>query len=50
MKLLWFIVLPLGSWITPDSYNALRVVLHIRIGDRTMDRKTVSSNICHDDN
>ena len=49
MKLLWFIVLALGSWITLDSCNALGVVLHIGIGDRTMDRKTVGSNTYHDD-
>ena len=50
MKFLWFIVLALGSWLTLDSCNALGVVLHIGIGDRTMDRKTVSANSCHDDN
>ena len=49
MKLLWFIVLALGSWITLDSCNALGVVLYIGIGDRTMDQKTVSYTYCHDD-
>ena len=34
-------VLVFGSWITFVSCNALRVTLHIRIGDRTIDKKTV---------
>ena len=50
MKLLWFIVSAFGSWIIFVSSNALRVTLHIGIGDRTMDNKTVSANSCHDDN
>ena len=45
-----FFLLALGSWITLDFCNALGVVLHIWIGVRKMDRKTISSNICHDDN
>ena len=49
IKLLWFIVLALGSWITLDSCNALGVVIHIGIGDRTMDMKTVSYTYCYDD-
>ena len=49
MKLLWFIVLAFGSWITLVSCNALGLTLHIGIGDRTMDRKAVGSNTCHDD-
>ena len=48
MKLLWFIVLALGSWITLDSCNALGVVLHIGIRDRTIEKQLV--NICHDAN
>ena len=39
MKLLRFIVLAFGSWITFVSHSALRVTLHIGIGDRTMDKK-----------
>ena len=39
MKLLWFIVLAFGSWITFVSCNALRVTLHIGIGDRKIDKK-----------
>ena len=50
MNLLWFIVLAFGSWITFVSCNALGVTLHIGIGDKTMDRETISSNSCHDDN
>ena len=50
MKLLWFIVLAFGSWITFVSCNALKVTLHIGVVDRTMDKKTVSSNSFHDDN
>ena len=50
MKLLWFIVLAFSSWTTFVSCNALEVTLHIGIWDRTMDRKTVNSNSCHDDN
>ena len=50
MKLLVvFIVLAFSSWITFASCNALRVTLHIGIGDRTMDKETVGSNTCHDD-
>ena len=43
-------MLAFGSWITFVSYNALRVTLYIGIGDRTMDKKTVSSNSCYNDN
>ena len=50
MELLWFIVLAFGSWITFISCNSLEVTLYIGIGDRTMDRKTISSNSCYDDN
>ena len=32
-------VLPFGSWITFVSCNALGVILHIGIGDRTMDNE-----------
>ena len=46
MKLLWFIVLAFGSWITFVSCNALGVTLHIGIGDRTIDKKTVGFNSC----
>ena len=42
-------MLAFGSWITFVSYNALGVTLYIGIGDRTIDRKTVVSNICYDD-
>ena len=49
MKLLWFIVLAFGSWITFVSCNALRVTLYIGIGDSTMDKKTVGANTCYDD-
>ena len=34
-------VFAFGSWITFVSCNALGVTLHIGIGDRTMDKKTV---------
>ena len=34
-------VLAFGSWITFVSCNAFGVTLHIRIGNRTMDKKTV---------
>ena len=34
-------VLLFGSWITFVSCNALGVTLHIGLGDRTMDKKTV---------
>ena len=34
-------VLAFGSWITFVSCNALGVTLHIGIGDRTMNKKTV---------
>ena len=34
-------VLAFGSWITLVSCNALGVTLHIGLGDRTMDKKTV---------
>ena len=37
-------VLAFGSWIT------LGVTLHIGIGDRTIDKKTVNYASCHDDN
>ena len=50
MKLLWFIVLAFGSWITFVSYNALGVTLHIGIGDRIIDKKKVGSNSCYNDN
>ena len=43
-------VLAFGSWITLVSCNALGMALHTGIGDRKMDRKTVGSNICHDNN
>ena len=49
-KLLWFIVLAFGSWIALVSCSALGVTLHMGIGDRTMDKKIISSNSCHDDN
>ena len=42
-------VLAFGSWITFVSCNALGVTLHIGIGDRTMDKKTVNCTYCHDD-
>ena len=47
-KLLWFIVLAFGNWIILVSCNALGLALHIGIGDRTIDKKTVSSNSVHD--
>ena len=50
MKLLWFIVLAFGSWITLVSCYALGVAIHIGIGNRTMARKIVGSNSCHDYN
>ena len=34
-------VLAFGSWITFVSCNAFGVTLHMGIGDRTMDKKTV---------
>ena len=34
-------VLAFGSWIAFVSCNALGVTLHIGLGDRTMDKKTV---------
>ena len=34
-------VLAFGSWITFVSCNVLRVTLHIGLGDRTMNKKTV---------
>ena len=48
MKLLWFIVFAFGNWNFFVSCNALRVTLHIGIGDGTMDKKTVGSNTCYD--
>ena len=46
-KLLWFILLAFGSWITFVSCNALGVTLYIGIGNRTMDKKTVSYTYFH---
>ena len=43
-------VLVFGSWITFVSCNALGATLHIGIGDRTIDKKTVNYTYCHDDN
>ena len=34
-------MLAFGSWITFVSCNSLGVTLHIGLGDRTMDKKTV---------
>ena len=48
-KLLCFVVLAFGSWITFVSCNALGVTLYIGIGDRTMDKKTISYTYFHDD-
>ena len=42
-------MLAFGSWITFVSCNALAVTLHIGIGNRTMNKKTVSYMYCHDD-
>ena len=44
-----YYVLAFGNWITFVSYNALGVTLHIGIGDRTMNKKTVNYTYCHDD-
>ena len=48
-KLLLFIVLAFGSWITFVSCNALGLTLHIEIRDRTMDKKILSYTYFHDD-
>ena len=50
MKLLWFIVLAFGIWITFVFCSAFRVTLHVGIGDRTMDKKIVNCNTYHVDN
>ena len=42
-------VLAFGSWITFVSCNALGMALHIGLGDRTMDKKTVNYTYYHDD-
>ena len=42
-------MLAIGSWITFISCNALGVSLDIGIGDRIMDKKTVSYTYCHDE-